>query len=458
MRSLRTRTLAAALLLVAVVIATTLLLSRQVVVSEFDAFVQRGQSRETGEVIAEVQAFVDRTGSLDGAEAVLTQIHQRTQALLVLLRDGQAVAAAPAMPTTILLSPEGVTITIESEGMLSEFALGGTLPAITGADGHPLASLIVLPPAQGGRREFSGDVNRGLWWVAAGIGLLGVLLSGWAAGRLVRPIEQLTDAARRLAGGDLGQRVAVERTDEVGQLARAFNTMAEGLERNESLRRSLLNDVAHELRTPLTHVRAELEALQDGLRQPTAEVINRLHADALHLERLVDDLRDLAQAEAGQLRLTIEALDLPAALREAVASLESTAAAKAVRIEVTASDSPEPVLADRARLRQVMVNLLDNAVRHAPAGTTVRVAAEPFSEQALRVSVSDEGPGVPEEALPRLFDRFFRADESRDRRTGGAGLGLAIVKQLVSLQGGTVEAANLARGFRVAITLPRPHK
>jgi len=458
MRSLRTRTLAAALLLVAVMIATTLLLSRQVVVSEFDAFVQRGQSREASEVIAEVQAFVDRTGSLDGADAVLAQIHQRTQALLVLLRDGQALAAAPAMPTTILLSSDGVTITIEREGMYSEFALGGTLPAISGVDGRPLASLIVLPPAQGGRREFSGEVNRGLWWVAAGIGLLGVLLSGWAAGRMVRPVEQLTDAARRLAGGDLGQRVAVDRTDEIGQLAGAFNTMAEGLERNETLRRSLLNDVAHELRTPLTHVRAELEALQDGLRQPTAEVINRLHADALHLERLVDDLRDLAQAEAGQLRLEIETLDLPAALREAVASLESTAAAKTVRIEVTTTEPPASVLADRDRFRQVLVNLLDNAVRHAPPGSAVQVAAEPLGEHQVRVSVSDEGPGVPEDALPRLFDRFFRADESRDRRTGGAGLGLAIVKQLVLLQGGTVEAANLPRGFRVALALPRPHK
>lgn len=458
MRSLRTRTLAAAMLLVTVVIAATLLLSRQVVVSEFDAFVQRGQSREADEAVAEVQAFVDRTGSLGGAAAVLAEIHQRTQALLVLLRDGQALAAAPAMPTTILVSSDSVTITVVNDGMHSEFALGGTLPAITGADGKPLASLIVLPQAQGGRREFSGDVNRGLWWIAAGIGLLGVLLSGWAAGRLVRPVEQLTDAARRLARGDLGQRVAVDRTDEIGQLARAFNSMAEGLERNESLRRSLLNDVAHELRTPLTHVRAELEALQDGLRQPTVEVINRLHTDALHLERLVDDLRDLAQAEAGQLSLTIEVVDLPSALREAAASLESAAAAKTVRIQVTDANLPGSVLADRARFRQVMVNLLDNAVRHAPPDTTVRIAAEPPSELAVRVSVSDEGPGVPEEALPRLFDRFFRADESRDRRTGGAGLGLAIVKQLVALQGGTVEAANLPRGFRVAVTLPRPHK
>ena len=318
MRSLRTRTLAAALVLVALVMAATLLLSRQVVVSQFDAFMQRGQSREATALVAEVQAFADRTGSLQAVEPLLAEIHQRTRALLILLRDGHAIAAAPTAPTTIELTPNGVILTIASDGMHAEFALGGPLPAILGPDGRPLASLVVLPASQGGRGEFNVEVNRGLWWIAAGIGLAGVLLSGWAAGRLVKPVEQLTAAARKLAAGDLAQRVAVGRTDEIGELAGAFNTMAERLERNEGLRRSLLNDVAHELRTPLTHVRAELEALQDGLRQPTAEVINRLHADARHLERLVDDLRDLAQAEAGQLRLAVEPIALDAALDEAI--------------------------------------------------------------------------------------------------------------------------------------------
>jgi signal transduction histidine kinase len=456
MRSLRTRTLAAALVLVGVVIAATLLLSRQVVVSEFDAFVQRGQSRETIELVAEVQSFADRTGSLVGVQPVLDQIHQRTQALLILLRDGHAIAAAPTEPTTIQFTPDSVLFTIARDGMHSEFALGGPLPAIVGANGEPLASMIVLPAPQNGRGEFNVEVNRGLWWIAAGIGLAGVLLSGWAAGRLVRPVEQLTDAARKLTAGDLAQRVVVDRTDEIGQLAGAFNTMAEGLERNEDLRRSLLSDVAHELRTPLTHVRAELEALQDGLRQPTPEVINRLHADARHLERLVDDLRDLAQAEAGQLRLAVEAIELRVALLEAVASVESAAAAAAVRIELLPGDPAASVLADRARFRQVLVNLLDNALRYAPAGSTIRVEAA--VRDRVTVAVSDEGPGVPADLLPKLFDRFFRADESRDRRTGGAGLGLAIVKQLVALQGGTVEAANLpSQGFRVTLTLPVPH-
>lgn len=457
MRSLRTRTLAAALVLVAVVIAATLLLSRQVVVSEFNAFVQRGQSREATALVAEVQSFADRTGSLVGVEPLLAELHLRTQALLILLRDGRSLAAAPTEPSTIQITSNSVIFTIAREGMHTEFEIGGPLPAIVDANGEPLASLIVLPAPQSGRGEFNVEVNRGLWWIAAGIGLAGVLLSGWAAGRLVRPVEQLTDAARKLTAGDLAQRVVVNRTDEIGQLAGAFNTMAEGLERNEDLRRSLLNDVAHELRTPLTHMRAELEALQDGLRQPTPDVINRLHADARHLERLVDDLRDLAQAEAGQLRLTIEPVAVRAALLEAVASVEAAAVTASVSIDVASGDPSICVLADRARFRQVVVNLLDNALRYAPAGSRIRVEAT--AGDRVTVAVLDEGPGVRAELLPKLFERFFRADESRDRRTGGAGLGLAIVKQLVALQGGTVDAANVpSRGFRVTVTLPVPHK
>jgi len=458
MRSLRTRTLAAAFALVALVMTATLLLSRQVVVSQFDAFMQRGQSREVQAMVAEVQAAVNRTGTLDGIEAVLAAIHQRTRAQLIVLRNGREIAAAPAMPTTVNIGRNEVTITLATDGRHSEFVLASPLPLIVGPNGETLASLIVLPAQQGGRREFNGQVNRGLWWIAAGIGLAGVLLSGWAAGRLVKPVEQLTDAARKLNDGDLSQRVAVSRADEIGQLASAFNAMAEGLERNEGRRRSLLNDVAHELRTPLTHVRAELEALQDGLRQPTADVINRLHADARHLERLVDDLRDLAQAEAGQLRIAIETVDLSSALREAAASVESAAAAKGVRIVVSPVNQPIGVVADRARLRQVLVNLLDNAVRHAPLNSSVTLDAAVVNDTRAQIAVSDEGPGVPDDLVSRLFDRFFRVDESRDRRTGGAGLGLAIVKQLVTLQGGTVEASNLPGGFRVAVTLPRPHK
>ena len=460
MRSLRARVLAGALALAGVLVAATLLLSRQVVVSEFDRFVTEGRSRLADEVVAAIQAEVDRQGSLNGIGPALTAIHARTSAGIILLRDGAALAGVPALPLTINVEAASdgtpiTAVTIDEGGRRSELAFRGPLPEIVDASGSPLASVLVLPDAaDGGRRQFSGEVNRGLLWIALGIAVLGVALSGWLAARLVRPVELLTTAARRLAAGDLTQRVTVDRRDEIGQLAEAFNGRAAGLERNEERRRSLLNDVAHELRTPLTHVRAELEALQDGLRQPTREVIDRLHADARHLERLVDDLRDLAQAEAGQLRLAIQSVPLARALRDAAASVMPVASAGQVRIDTTADDTAV-AMADPARLRQVIVNLLDNAVRYAPPGTTVGLTATTAPNGRVKIGITDAGPGVPDDQLPRLFDRFFRGDESRDRRTGGVGLGLAIVRQLVTLQGGTVEASNRTpHGLQVSVTLP----
>jgi two-component system sensor histidine kinase BaeS len=462
MRSLRARALAGDFALVGILVAAMLLLSRQVVVSEFDRFVTEGGSRLGDEVVAAIQAEVNRRGSLNGIGEALVAIHERTSAGIVLLRDGAAIAGVPALPVTINVAaaPDGApitAITFDDSATRSEVAFRGPLPEIVDAGGRPLVSVIVISnEGSGGRLRFSGEVNRGLLWIALGIAALGIVLSGWLAARLVQPVERLTTAARRLAAGDLSQRVTVDRRDELGQLAEAFNGMAAGVERNEQLRRSLLNDVAHELRTPLTHVRAELEALQDGLRQPTRDVIDRLHADARHLERLVDDLRDLAQAEAGRLRLAIEAVPLARALRDAAASVTPLALAKQVRIETTVGEDAA-VKADPARLRQVIVNLLDNAVRYAPPGTTVGLTATTAPAGRVQISVTDEGPGVPEGQLPRLFDRFFRGDESRDRRTGGVGLGLAIVRQLVALQGGTVEAANQTpHGLHIRLTLPHP--
>ncbi|MEO8679480.1 MAG: HAMP domain-containing sensor histidine kinase [Vicinamibacterales bacterium] len=419
MLSLRSRALAIVLVSVTVLVSATLLLSRQVIVSRFDDFVQRGQSRDAANAVTLIQSHVDRTHSLAGIDPILAQIHDRTGALVILFHGSTTIAAVPALPDTVNIAGEdgGVKVTIRDRGTQSELVLKGKLPEIVDA-GQPLASVILVPRPGGERREFNLEVNRGLWWVALGIGAFGMLLGGWLAGRLVRPVE----------------RMKVQ---------------------NEQLRRSLLNDVAHELRTPLTHVRAELEALQDGLHQPTREVIDRLHADALHLGHLVDDLRDLAEAEAGQLRLALEMVDAHRAVSDAVASLEAVASAKAVRLLIEPGADRSMVTADPARLRQVLDNLLDNAIRHAPAASAVTVTVEPGSDRRTRISVSDQGAGVPADQLPRLFDRFFRADESRDRRTGGAGLGLAIVKQLVTLQGGSVEAVNLSpRGFRVSVILP----
>jgi len=205
--------------------------------------------------------------------------------------------------------------------------------------------------------------------------------------------------------------------------------------------------VTHELRTPLTAIRCKIEALQDGLMQADAESLAALHVNVLHLGRIVDDLQEISLAEAGELRLECRPLDLAQEVAALLASLAYE------RVESEVGDLPR-VLADQARLHQVLINLLDNALTHSPPGGRVRVAALEL-EGALEVSVHDQGPGIDAADLPHVFERFYRGDPARNRSTGGVGLGLAIARKLVEAQGGAIRVeSEPGRGTTVHFTLP----
>jgi two-component system sensor histidine kinase BaeS len=237
--------------------------------------------------------------------------------------------------------------------------------------------------------------------------------------------------------GDLSQRVAVNARDEIGQLAHAFNAMADGLARTEQLRRTMVTDVAHELRTPLTNLRGYLEALRDGVAQPRREVIDSLYEEALLLNHLVDDLQDLTLAEAGKLSLYREPTDLPALLAASAEALRPRFDEKNVSLSVGHVPGLPLVHVDPKRIGQVLRNLLANAVAYTPEGGSVRLSAE-ASAEAVTICVQDTGVGIAPEHLPNVFERFYRADSSRARATGGAGIGLAIVRQIVEAHGGAI--------------------
>lgn len=303
---------------------------------------------------------------------------------------------------------------------------------------------------------FIESINRSFFF-AAGAALAVAAVMSWGLSRSIfRPVQALTEAARRLERGDLTQRVAVEAQDEIGQLAHAFNAMADGLSRAEQLRRQMVSDVAHELRTPLTNIRGHLEAVKDGLLKPDPAVIDSLYEEALLLNRLVDDLQELALAEAGQLRLARQ----PVALGELIASAVSAARPMATEKGLTLRAQVPPdlplVMVDPARIGQALRNLLTNALAHTPSGGAVVVSAEAGPEQ-LRMSVEDTGEGIALEHLPFVFERFYRAEAARGRETGGAGLGLAIVKHWVEAHGGSVSVQSegiAGRGARFTVTLP----
>ena len=232
-------------------------------------------------------------------------------------------------------------------------------------------------------------------------------------------------------------------------------TMAGSLGQQEQLRRNMVNDVAHELRTPLTNLRGYLEAARDGLVGTDAALVDSLYDETMLLSRLVADLQELAQAEAGRLTLMREAVALPGVVEQAVGMLRPQAEAKGVTLTTDLAADLPPVDADRARVGQVLRNLLQNAFAHTPEGGSISVTAH-AQAQSVQVAVHDTGSGIAPEHLPFVFDRFYRADRLHPSQTGRAGLGLAIVKQLVLAHGGEVTAASEpGRGSTFTFTLPR---
>lgn len=278
---------------------------------------------------------------------------------------------------------------------------------------------------------------------------LGVLLALVFARRIARPIEAISDAASRLAQGDFAARIVTPRgEDEVARLARNFNRMAEALEKLEAERRAMIADIAHELRTPLTVMQGRLEAIQDGVMPLEMGEIDRLHHQAALLSRLVEDLRTLSLADAGRLNLTLQPMNLVELVGRMAATFRAALKARQVELELKLPGRAIPIQADPDRLAQVIGNLLSNALEHTPAGGKIALEVTSDTTQAY-LRVQDSGPGIPAEALNKVFDRFYRAEASRSRATGGSGLGLSIVKTLVELHRGTVGAHNRPEGGAV---------
>lgn len=288
---------------------------------------------------------------------------------------------------------------------------------------------------------------------AAGVAAVAVIGTLLLSRRVLRPIDTLTAAAQQLGRGDLTGRVPVRGADELAQLARSFNRMADSLQRGEERQRRLVADVAHELRTPLANLRGYLEALSDGVITPDQALFASLHEEAVLQQRIVDDLQDLALAEAGNLayhRVTVDLAELLETCRTA-----HHARAESAGVSLCVSAEPVAVHADPDRLRQVIGNLVTNALRATAPGGEVRLVASRAGTRAV-VQVVDTGSGIVADALPYVFDRFWRADAARGRRTGGSGLGLAIARQIVTDHQGTITVASeLGVGTTFTITLPR---
>jgi len=318
--------------------------------------------------------------------------------------------------------------------------------------------LVVRPPW----RNMPGAIEQGflnrlritLLIAAAAAGLMSLVLGAVLSRNLAAPLANLEKAARLFAAHDWDHRIPEKGTVEVVDAAHAFNEMAASLKQAETLRRNLMADIAHELRTPLTVLQGNLRAVLDGVYPLERSEIATLYDETRLLGRLVGDLRDLALAEAGQLPLNVQPTDLSPLLNTVACNFGVAAETKAVEIHESVAAALPLVKVDADRVKQVLVNLMSNALYHTPEGAQITLSAEERDGQ-VQVAVTDTGEGITPADLPHVFDRFYRGDASRSRAQGGTGLGLAIAKAWVQALGGKIGVdSSPGHGSRFWFTLP----
>jgi signal transduction histidine kinase len=422
------------------------------------------QAKQLAETVsAALQRHDTDAGAPDRMEALLAQSAGTFGPGVVALVtgiDGSFIAGYPSQSVRVNgRAPDGSLVvegaaTSGGPGSRWRLHVRNDGAVVRGRTGESIGRAYVLedPDVQLRREaEFTASVTGGVILVVLSGAALSMMMAAGLARRIVRPVEELTSLALRFGAGDLSARSHEIAADEMGHLASSFNQMADRLVEAERVRRKMLTDIAHELRTPLTNVRCQLEAVQDGLLPANAETIGSLNDEVLSLMGVIDDLQDLAQAEAGRLRLDIEPYDIAQELRSLVHASERPDGPS------FAVHAPPSLVArvDPKRLRQMVRNLIANAVAALPSDGHVTVSAVEAGP-CVEIRVADDGPGIPPEHLLHVFDRYYRIADRRGR-SGGTGLGLAIVKKLVVLHGGTVTAAVRPEGGMVfLLTLPRP--
>ncbi|MCK9490017.1 MAG: ATP-binding protein [Xanthomonadales bacterium] len=307
---------------------------------------------------------------------------------------------------------------------------------------------------------FLADQRQGLLWASLAMAIMLVISAAVLARAWTRPIERIGKATRRLAGGDFSARVGRSGKDEIGELARDIDFLAHSLAEADAARKRWMADTAHELRTPLAVLKGELEALQDGIRPFDRDAVASLHAETQHLGALIEELRELALADVGALDYRMETVDLAELVRDCLDA--NAGRLRQHPLTVVADMPPQPVLVqgDARRLRQLLENLLENSLRYTDPDGRLELQLSQHQDR-VELTVDDSPPGVPEQALPTLFDPFTRADAARSRAKGGSGLGLAICQRIAEAHGGSIVAsASALGGLRMALVLPtrEPHR
>ncbi len=441
------------LIVILVSVALVYFLTARSLTADFAGFREQSKKHLARQICCLLAEYRILTGSWVGVDRLLA-----TQYTVMV--DGQLIVRRTSLVgRSFSLANETGKVFISTEQdrvgtILSEQEMVDGIPIE--AEDNRLGTLLlggigsVLDPAE---EEFLGSAKRSALiggGIASGVALL---LSFFLIAQVLSPLRLLSRATERIAHGDLSSRVALKARDEFGQLGRSFNRMIDNLRRSETIRQTMTADIAHELRTPVSIIQGNLEAILDGVYQPTTEAIAPIYEEVLHLGGLIDDLRDLALAEAGELRLNKEPTDLVALVSQVTETVRASSEQEP-NLHVEADSSLPKVTVDPKRIHQVLANLLSNALRVTPQEGEIRVDLSRAGEE-IELRVTDSGPGIVAEDLPHLFERFYRGDRARSRAAGGSGLGLAIAKQWVEAHGGRIWAENSGTGgARFVVRIP----
>jgi two-component system sensor histidine kinase BaeS len=465
MNSLRTRLLLAFVLVALVGVGTVALVANRVTTREFTLYVSYGGQMRAQRLAAQVAAYYERTGSWQGVEELLESelpqygpVQGRGQGR----GQGLQGSSDTGNARTLIIDPGGLVV-VDTEGELVGQPMQGdyqTAGAPIVVLDQVVGTLFITTRDLSGHSEleqqFLDTVNRAVLLAVLLVALAALVAAALLSRRLVAPLRQLTAASEALAGGDLSQRVEIAARDEIGELGQAFNKMASDLQTAQAQRQQMTADIAHELRNPLSVIRGNLEAMLDGIYPADVEHLGPIYEETLLLQRLVADLRLLSLADAGQLELIRTDVDLSALLGGIAESAQAVAADKGVGLRVELPHAPIVISGDVDRLRQVVGNLVSNALRYTPEGGTVTLRANDAGAQ-VHVIVSDMGQGIAPQDLPHVFDRFYRADAARDRTSGGSGLGLSIARALAEAHGGSIDVASrLGQGVPAVACVPHP--
>ena len=448
MRSLAVKLIVAFVVVGLTVAALVAIFAGQITANEFGDFLFNQNQQAIADQLGE---YYRAHGSWEAVNETLPEIFDPRQGgdpdIILADATGRVVAGRPPFGPDRPLSQ-------------TELAQGTPIEV----DGQTVGTLLRehAPFGVPGRANlFLERINRALIIAAVGGTALALLL-GWLLSRaLTSQLRELTLATRKIASGDFGQQVVVRSRDEIGYLAESFNSMSTDLARAREIRRQMTADIAHELRTPLSLILGHTEALRDGVLPPTRETHSLLHDEAVRLNRLVEDLRTLSLADAGELSLNRRAVAPGALLERAVAGHAPRLLNQNIALKTEIAPALSPVDVDPDRMAQVLNNLLDNAARHTPAGgsivcrATVAAVNRAHPSPRVRLSIADSGPGITPADLPLIFERFYRADKSRQHDSSGSGLGLAIAKSIIEAHGGRIWVeSQLGVGATFFVELP----